>query len=720
MLGGPQYQAEMVKSGLATKGMVGNVDALNAAMSRTTKRSWEMNQAMYTARRFMFFGSLAVAGMAASVAKLGFTYLNTMNTARVAFEQFLPPKQVKTELNELYVLAARTPFTFPDIVTATRRLYPFIGNLKTTNMVVKDIVNSLSAMGLYSTQYLNRASLALGHMFALGRLTGQVLYQLARDNIPMQKALEAHYHATGLQIKDMVSKGLIPAAEAAKALHQYELQHGFASAAFAQATKTLPGAYSTFKDILGLAAGQAIGGGPTGQGGIYGWLQKNLAAIDSKLIPVNTRFSDLHITLTRIATVINNQITPGSNAILNTFLFLEGVVKGLVGTFMAFYKVINAILTPLDKVFKMFDKNASSAKALGYVVGSMLAFFIVGRGVLLGFRLAMLGVRGAIVATTLAQEAWTVWQGRAAAGGLLKSFIDYGKATKTVWNDVTKQFEKQWANNGVFARMSRRLQLIGNTAKYAFGQMITGIKNAAVAVYARLIPALSTLYTSVWIWLTTNPFGWLLIAVTAFLILISTVVILYFKWKWFHDIVNDTAKWLWKNYWVLALIVGLIPGLGPMVSVAIIIAKNWGKVVGVLKDIYRWMKKIVDYAIGPFKWFANLFGSGSTGPNPAQAANPFALKPNPLFTRKTPTIFQQAQPPAWWQQDHAVNKIITPQKRGTVQPHAQVIQHAPQVQSAADIANFIKAGETHVTIQLDRKTIATAVARANQDKAALK
>ena len=727
LLGGPKYQAEMIKSGVVTKDMVKQTSKLDAALNSATKRSWAMNQAMFTLRRTAFYGTIALAGMAAVVVKMGFSFLNTMNTARVAFESIgIPTRQVTKEVNSLYVLAARTPFEFPDIVTATRRLYPFIGNMKMTNMVVKDLVNTLSAMGLYSPQYLNRASLALGHMFAIGKVTGQTLYQLARDNILMLPALEEHYHKTGAEIRDMVSKGLIPAVDAAKALNEYTVKHGYGMAAFKQATKTLPGAWSTFKDILGMAAGRTLAGGTMGGGGIYGYLQKKLQAIDQALIPPNKGFNQLHITLTNIAEVINSKLTPGSNLIINTFLFLTGVVKGLVIGIGGLAWVIGKVLSGIDSVFRHFGIDAKAATVLGYALGFLLTAFLAFKGIML--------VRGIIA---------TVFSPIVTIGSKLPGIIREMKIFYAILRGAT--FMKD-AQTGQFMKFNKWQNAVKNLRKavidfktYITGTLIPTIVNygkvmmtwfvntaraAWVAITTRLIPALGELWASTWIWLTTNPFGWLLIAVTAFLILISTIVILYFKWKWFHDIVNDTAKWLWKNYGIVALIVALIPGLGPMVSVAIIIAKNWKTVWGVIMDVYNALKKIADKLLGPWHFLMKILGIGGgsspTAADRAAAAAPFKQKPNPLFTKQTPSIFQ-SQNPAWWQQQPPVDRIITPQKRGTVQAtHADVIQRAPQVQSAADVANFIKQGETHVTIQLDRKTIATAVARANQDKAALK
>jgi len=724
LLGGPKYQAEMIKSGIVTKDMVKQTSKLDAALNSATKRSWAMNQAMFTLRRTAFYGTIALAGMVAVVARMGFSFLNTMNTARVAFESIgIPTKQVTKELNDLYVLAARTPFEFPDIVTATRRLYPFIGNMKMTNMVVKDLVNTLSAMGLYSPQYLNRASLALGHMFAIGKVTGQTLYQLARDNILMLPALEEHYHKTGAEIRDMVSKGLIPAVDAAKALNEYTVKHGYGMAAFKQATKTLPGAWSTFKDILGMAAGRTLAGGTMGGGGIYGYLQKKLQAIDQALIPPNKGFSQLHITLTRIAEVINNQLTPSSNLIINTFLFLEGVLKGLIIGIGGLAWVIGKVLGGLDSIFRHFGIDAKAATVLGYALGILLSAFLAFKGIML--------IRG-IIATVFSP---LVWFGSRLPGIIGEMKILYAIARgATFFAPADRPFNKY--ENAV----KKARKALVDFKNYITGTVIPAIVNygkvmvtwfvntaraAYVAITTRLIPALGELWASTWIWLTTNPFGWLLIAVTAFLILISTIVILYFKWKWFHDIVNDTAKWLWKNYWVLALIVGLIPGLGPMVSVAIIIAKNWKTVAKVIEDVYNWLKKIADKLLGPWHFLMKFLGI-SGGSSPTAADRAAAAAP---FKQKAPAWIQQQQKPLipgqqgagnWWQQQPAASKIITPQKRGTVQAHADVIQRAPQVQSAADVANFIKQGETHVTIQLDRKTIATAVARANQDKAALK
>src|SRR5262252_1965200 len=206
MAGGPKYRDEMVKSGIVTREFAGAVDTAGVAMERTTKRSFMMNQGLFMARRGLFYATLGIVGLGAEVIKMGFDFQNTMQQASVAFRGFLPSgAAVNREMKTLYLLAAETPFQFPDIVLAARRLEVFSGNLQVTNQLVKALTNGLSAMGILTGSALQRASLALGHMFSIGTLNGQVLLQLNRDNIFMTKALEWQYHKTGAEIKQMVS-----------------------------------------------------------------------------------------------------------------------------------------------------------------------------------------------------------------------------------------------------------------------------------------------------------------------------------------------------------------------------------------------------------------------------------------------------------------------------------------------------------------------------------
>src|SRR5713101_590905 len=100
-----------------------------------------MNQALFTARRFLYLGTLALGAAGIEALRMGFNFDRGMQTARVAMTGFLPSTEaVNAELSKLYNFAAYTPFQFQDIVLATRRLIPFAGGIANANKLVGSLV----------------------------------------------------------------------------------------------------------------------------------------------------------------------------------------------------------------------------------------------------------------------------------------------------------------------------------------------------------------------------------------------------------------------------------------------------------------------------------------------------------------------------------------------------------------------------------------------------
>ena len=112
LLGGPKYREEMVKAGLATKGLTGANTALGRALEKTNKRSFLQNQLMFTARRAMFYTTLGAVGLTAEVVKMGFAYDNAMQSANVALSQVIKPQRV-SEQRASTVVRYRGSYTFP-------------------------------------------------------------------------------------------------------------------------------------------------------------------------------------------------------------------------------------------------------------------------------------------------------------------------------------------------------------------------------------------------------------------------------------------------------------------------------------------------------------------------------------------------------------------------------------------------------------------------------
>jgi hypothetical protein len=108
-----------------------------------------------------------------------------------------------------------------------------------------------------------------------------------------------------------------------------------------------------------------------------------------------------------------------------------------------------------------------------------------------------------------------------------------------------------------------------------------GIAGVTAATYA-LIGAIWTLLASVPI------VGWIALLIIGF-------GLLYWKVKWFRDMVNDTAQWIWKH-WVLVSIV-FAATIGPVLLLA--------KAIQFLANNYR---TLVRWASEAAKWIGGTFG----------------------------------------------------------------------------------------------------------------
>src|SRR5215471_124892 len=464
-----------------------------------------------------------------------------MQTARVGFTSIIGnTAAANKELKQLYVLAALTPFQFPDIVMATRRILAFNHNVGQTNLLVTGLVNALSRTGLISAQYLGRASLALGHMFAQGRLTGRILTQMAQDNIPLQEALQRQFHMTGEEIRQSVAKGMITAQQAAQALINLTQTPAYRDAAKMQATKTLVGGWSTFMDFVRMASASS-------QGGAFGMIQKNLQGIVLKLEPLAKGTKPL--TLTMVAQAIDQQLSPKTHLIINLFEFLQGVMQGLAFSFFVLFRAVSLVLRPFDRIFNLFGGNRIAARMLGFVLGILITRWI-------------------LVAT---------WTAIAAAANVLYEITGL-KAIRTSKLLTIANLRSMWTwRAATYAEIFYTLM----TWRAALANMfmyVTLWRVVAAAIATRL--AL--------IGVTLAGLGWVGLA----LLVIYPLIVLYTRWRWFHDLVNNTAKFLWENWKWVALFLALGGGpLGWTVAVVGSLVKYWRQVWEAIKASYEWFAK---------------------------------------------------------------------------------------------------------------------------------
>ena len=488
-------QADLAATKMALRGVRTETRMVGDQMVVMQKHTFAANQALFTMRRIAYGLTLGVIGLAAVAVKMGFDFNSAVNRAQVGFKGFINGTQaINDEVTKIYYLAAKTPFEFPDILLATQRLIPYNRNLQEVNDTVDAISNSLAAQGVAQKQYLTRATIQFAHIYALGRVTGQQVNALARDNIPLTAMLAQHYHTTTAAITDMIHQGLVPASAATQALIAYQNNPGFRGKNLMIATQTLSGAWATVKDIIRFSVGSR-------EQGIFEHVRKGLQGVATQMLPFAK--AGKPITVTMLAEAFDRELTPTTHIIINLFELFRGVLTGLIFGFVAFFKVISVVSSIFNKVTGSGKAFRDVLFVIGFIVGLTTALFITYRTALVFYAIAS------------------------------------GIATAATW-----------------------------------------LFNGALITYDYLMiaAAVST--------------GGMVLALTALaaaeLLVIGALVILYFRWKRFHDIVNATAQFLYKHWYLLSF----IPIFGPMLAAIVVVVRNWNHLANAMQRVYDLAIKI--------------------------------------------------------------------------------------------------------------------------------
>jgi tape measure domain-containing protein len=194
--------------------------------------------------RWAGFG-LGIAG--AGAVKMGIEFNATMEQNEVALDQFLRSgERTNAMLDELFQIAAKTPFEFKDVTTAARKFLAFGFTARQTTRYLMGVGNAVAGIGGGNDE-IQRAIIALGQMQAKGKVMGQELLQLTELGIPAYQILKQELGLTSDQMKRVGDEG-ISARKGIEAI-MAGMDKRFAGAAERQA-QTMAGRWSTFKDYF--------------------------------------------------------------------------------------------------------------------------------------------------------------------------------------------------------------------------------------------------------------------------------------------------------------------------------------------------------------------------------------------------------------------------------------------------------------------------------------
>lgn len=559
-------QAGVEATALSFRGLREAVATTNAEMEHQRRRSFLMNQTLFTMRRLLYASTLAMGALGAVAVRMGFQFNMAMENNMVAMTQFLGSEQLaRQELASLYELAAKTPFEFSNVTDAARRFLAFGFSLRDTNRYLRIIGDTAAAFG-GSTDQLERMVLVFGQMRAAGRVLGQDLLQLEQIGVPVLDILREQLGLTQKQVAN-IGQLQIPANVAIEAIMR-GMDERFRGMAAKQA-KTLQGRISTLHDY----AAQ-----------LFGVLT----------LPLYNKLRDEIIPeLTSLATDMRTAAQAGG-------------VRGALGVIDTRYG---------SNLVMIFDKLSSAGQSFWTILDKSLIPTLVDLNNIFHPLYSILTAVAAILsvmadhttATRIALTLLLIEMARFRLTLLLVGAESGGGLLGMLSRGMEKSGQRQTAWRNLFQITSFQLRRMWTSMTRSWSILVRGhVKGATEMIrMTRFQQGVLLRLNSAFSAVTLAGLGWVGVA----LLIAYVLVVLYTRWKPFHDIVNATAKWLWANYWVLVAIVAVIGT--PLTASLIVVYRNWDRVRGVLVAVWHVLRTIVNAARAAAHWLGRVHVPGS-------------------------------------------------------------------------------------------------------------
>lgn len=200
-------------------------------------------------------GSRAIIGAAAGVTALGAAVGVTglkfdamREQAQIAFTTMLGSgAKARAFLGELAAFAAKTPFEFPDLVSASQKLLAMGFAAKDVIPTLTDIGDAVAGLGGGKEQ-IDQVTRAMGQMQAKGKAAGDELLQLTEVGIPALRYIAEAIGKTTAETSKLISKGAVDAQTAIAAVRA-GMQRDFGGL-MEQQSQSVKGLLSSLKDYF--------------------------------------------------------------------------------------------------------------------------------------------------------------------------------------------------------------------------------------------------------------------------------------------------------------------------------------------------------------------------------------------------------------------------------------------------------------------------------------
>lgn len=488
-------------------------------------------------------GGAALGGLAAAVGVTGVNFNDLKQQADIAFTTMLGSgEKAKAFLDDLQDFAAKTPFEFPDLLSASQRLLAMGFAAEDVKPTLTAIGDAVAGLGGGSAE-VDRVTTALGQMNAKGKASAEEIMQLTEAGIPAWQMLADAIGVDVATAMDQVSKGTVSADVAIAAIvdgmnTRFGGMMEKQSATWGGLTSTL---MDTFTQVSGTITGPVFGKLTEGLAAIVAWTNKPeftagverfaqwLGTVADQAIEWSTSLVPVlqaaGVAFRGVVDILSGTEPLGDWS--TWFMDLEEIIGGeatdrIVAFGERLYDIRQSILDmvqPMVNLIAQFVSWEDALKGVAIVIG------VVAMQAIAGFLAAMapvaLVVGGAIAAVSLLRNAWeNDWGGiqgktEAVMGYLDKRFGALGETIKTFGGQALGEIKafitgneteftalgKIWdatkdAGRGLFTDIADSAKRIGQPFLDWFEKTFPGAAEAARKAFADISEKLKALMTA--------------------------------------------------------------------------------------------------------------------------------------------------------------------------------------------------------------------------------
>jgi tape measure domain-containing protein len=512
---------------------------------------------------------------------------SSLEQSKIAFTTMLGSAEKADDfLASLAKFAAETPFEFPDLVQASKRMFAF-------GFAAKDVVPLLTAVGDAvaavggGADVIDGVTTALGQMQAKGKVSAEEMNQLAERGIPAWDMLAKKMGVSVAQAMDASAKGQVKAATMLAAF-----QEG-AAARFGgmmqKQSKTWQGALSTISDSLNMAMAKAFR--PFfdllshGAVLVAGFLSEQ--SFTSWADAVAVSMGDLIGQLSSLVFYVGAVLDDGDT--MNDWLsHLPGPIQGVVHAFGELTVWLSDKLQPAwqwvldhsDGIKAAFAGAAAALATLAAAGAVVPIITAVGSAILaLLSPIALVAAAGAALALAWQNNWFGIRQTTA-------TVVDY--LVTTVWPGL------QVAMATVATMVGWLVTTVWPGLQVAMATVATWIATTLVPTFELVTSWLFEKVGATLTWLTTTawPTVQTAMATVASWALGTLVPALTGVWSWLSEKVGAALTWLTTTGW-------------PLLGAAANKVQNWIKdsLIPTLTDWYTWF----DQKLSPiYTWFTTV------------------------------------------------------------------------------------------------------------------